>query len=307
MLIQKHAFLKTLPVVVGQHGACYQVLQKFEQGSFGMLFEAVQLVSVVQNASATAAHERLVVKVLDIRLRTNAHQYLNEVEALKKLSATSLKGFSELVDHGDTNPLLSQGLFKQREKFIVMKKLGPTLHKIFNENSRYLRQIDVLKLGICMVKLVQKLHSTGYLHLDIKTNNILFGCGEEPLNLNSQKDFLQMVPREAEEQEERELHYRQNRYQFDRCDLTPSDMHLIDFGSSVSYLDAEGSHLRDQDLGANDDRNIVFSSKNYFAGTTLTRRDDIISIAYNLLYLMNPHSCRLTKIVSSNKVPEIAW
>jgi hypothetical protein len=36
-------------------------------------------------------------------------------------------------------------------------------------------------------------------------------------------------------------------------------------------------------------RNIVFASKHYFNGDTLSRRDDIISIVYNLIYMMNPH------------------
>lgn len=35
-------------------------------------------------------------------------------------------------------------------------------------------------------------------------------------------------------------------------------------------------------------RNSFFASKNYFTGNKLSRRDDIIQIVYNLLYLTNP-------------------
>jgi hypothetical protein len=34
-------------------------------------------------------------------------------------------------------------------------------------------------------------------------------------------------------------------------------------------------------------RNNFFASKHYFNGDTLSRRDDIIQICYNLLYFMN--------------------
>jgi tRNA A-37 threonylcarbamoyl transferase component Bud32 len=37
-----------------------------------------------------------------------------------------------------------------------------------------------------MIKLIEKLHGTGYLHLDLKSNNLLFGPTEIPQNLNSE-------------------------------------------------------------------------------------------------------------------------
>jgi hypothetical protein len=83
-------------------------------------------------------------------------------------------------------------------------------------------------------------------------------------------------------------------------------MHLIDFGFSQSFLDEQGVHIAKSNIDCKIDRNIVFASKNYFNGTTLSRRDDIISIVYNLLYLMNPHKFKMSLIVSANKQPEIA-
>lgn len=43
-------------------------------------------------------------------------------------------------------------------------------------------------------------------------------------------------------------------------------------------------------------RNLFFASKNYFSGHTLSRRDDIIQIIYNLIYLTNPKDFKMAKI-----------
>ena len=83
-----------------------------------------------------------------------------------------------MIDHGKTNTLLSQGMFENNEKFIILERLGSSLNKIFSQNHKNMRKIDVLKLGISMLKLVKNLHSIGFLHLDIKANNLLFGANE---------------------------------------------------------------------------------------------------------------------------------
>ena len=94
---------------------------------------------------------------------------------------------------------------------------------------------------------------------------------------------------ENEERKKREMCYNQNRYQYERSELISPNLHLIDFGSSYRYRNYSGVHIKDTNSEVSTDRNLAFVSKNYFNGTTLTRRDDIISIVYNLIYLMNPH------------------
>jgi hypothetical protein len=47
---------------------------------------------------------------------------------------------------------------------------------------------------------------------------------------------------------------------------------------------------------------MMFASKNYFSGQTLSRRDDIIQIIYNLLYLLNPPNFRMQEIMDSDDI-----
>ena len=112
---------------------------------------------------------------------------------------------------------------------------------------------------------------------------------------------------EDEERINRQKCFNQNRYLYERSELVSQNLSLIDFGSSYRYRDDEGGHIKDSNSEIGCDRNLVFVSKNHFNGTTLTRRDDIISIVYNLIYLMNPHDFRMQSIVANNMQHEVAY
>ena len=61
---------------------------------------------------------------------------------------------------------------------------------------------------------------------------------------------------------------------------------LIDFGIAQPYLTPEGAHMpfrRNIPFKGN----VIFSSKNAFDQLTLSRRDDIISFMYFLIFCVN--------------------
>ena len=100
-----------------------------------------------------------------------------------------------------------------------------------------------------MIDLLEKLHSIGYIHCDIKPDNIMIG------------DYMR----------ERKL---------------MNKLYLIDFGISSRYLDSKGSHLPfKEDVPFKG--NVIFSSKNAFAQVSLSRRDDLISLVYFLIFCAN--------------------
>ena len=59
--------------------------------------------------------------------------------------------------------------------FIVMEKLGINLKDIVFKVYERLCMIDILKLGLQLVNIVEKMHNLGYIHKDIKPDNILIG------------------------------------------------------------------------------------------------------------------------------------
>ena len=79
-------------------------------------------------------------------------------------------------------------------------------------------------------------------------------------------------------------------------DLEGKQIKLIDFGVARPYLDNDGNHIKMSDSTFTG--NIIFSSKNGMANKSLSRRDDLISLTYVLLYLLQGNLSFLISDVS---------
>lgn len=96
------------------------------------------------------------------------------------------------------------------------------------------------------------MHESGYLYCDLKLNNIVIGG---PPELSGPRD----------------LHYKAR---------------LIDYGLARKYVDENGKHLPNVTQRVFRG-NVVFASKNLFNLDAPSRRDDLISLCYLLLYLVD--------------------
>jgi serine/threonine protein kinase len=114
-----------------------------------------------------------------------------------------------------------------------------------------------------LIDRLEGLHESGYIHNDLKPDNILLGS-----DFRHTPESQQIV--------------------------------LIDFGVSRSYLDGEFRHrsLRQEKKFQG---NYIFSSHNNFKFITLSRRDDLISLAYLLSYLFNPDVEWMDRIYNDSK------
>jgi serine/threonine protein kinase len=97
-----------------------------------------------------------------------------------------------------------------------------------------------------MVDNLERMHNLGYVHGDLKPDNMLLATPESKAS-----DFHQI--------------------------------YLIDFGLSRSWKKENGKHVDDKHRPFNS--NEWFASKHQFNNHTYSRRDDIICLVYSLLYL----------------------
>jgi serine/threonine protein kinase len=100
------------------------------------------------------------------------HLFEQELEILKKVS--DLPGFSKLIDRGVSNNFQTQGLdIEDNTRFMIMEKLGTSVMDILEKLDHKINKIDVLKIGIELLNLIETLHSKEIVHKDIKPDNIL--------------------------------------------------------------------------------------------------------------------------------------
>lgn len=124
-----------------------------------------------------------------------------------------------------------------------MPKYGPSL-KMMLRRSRYKRFSikSSVQIGLQLIDRLQDLHSIGFIHADLKPDNIL----------------LESANRKAKQS---------------------SKILLIDYGISRSYRDPFGDHIPFKQkvpfCG-----NLLFASKHAFMSFEQSRRDDLISLLY---------------------------
>jgi serine/threonine protein kinase len=132
--------------------------------------------------------------------------------------------------------------------YMVINLLGISLQEFKNKINKFPLNL-VLKIGIKIIILLKTIHEKGLVHRDIKPDNFLFGINE----LNKSNKL--------------------------------NELFLIDFGFCKSYLDGE-NHAKIRST-YNIIGSINYASIMSHRRYELSRRDDLESLCYMLLYFLN--------------------
>ncbi|KAF3963703.1 hypothetical protein ACB098_05G042700 [Castanea mollissima] len=131
---------------------------------------------------------------------------------------------------------------------MVMDMLGPSLWDVWNNNSHIMSTEMVACIAIEAISILEKMHSRGYVHGDVKPENFLLGTPGTP---DEKKLFL------------------------------------VDLGLASRWRDSNtGLHV-DYDQRPDVFRGTVrYASVHAHLGRTGSRRDDLESLAYTLIFLL---------------------
>ncbi|KAI7752818.1 hypothetical protein M8C21_001290 [Ambrosia artemisiifolia] len=131
---------------------------------------------------------------------------------------------------------------------MVMDMLGPSLWDVWNNNSHTMSIEMVACIAIEAISILEKIHSRGYVHGDVKPENFLLG-----------------PPGTADEKK----------------------LFLVDLGLATRWRDASSGLHVEYDQRPDVFRGTVrYASVHAHLGRTGSRRDDLESLAYTLVFLL---------------------
>jgi serine/threonine protein kinase len=121
-----------------------------------------------------------------------------ETQILEELKETKAKGFSEIITHG----AVSNDLY-----FIILRRYGPSIKQMIRRSVYKRFSVKTaIQIGLQLLDRLESLHKLGYLHCDLKPDNILLKSD-------------------------------------DWSSTTSSEIILIDFGITSQYKSIDGKHI----------------------------------------------------------------
>jgi serine/threonine protein kinase len=195
----------------------YKLVKKIGSGSFGEVYLTKDKNSILYAA-----------KIED---KTKKNRLKCEYNIYRKLNCKNIVGIPKIFGYIETVDY----------NIMIMELLGTSLENLFQENDKQFPMEFICKLAIDIITIIEKFHSKGFIHRDIKPNNFLF---------NYKKPYTQI--------------------------------YLMDFGLSKQFIHG-GKH---NDIKF--ERSLIgtarYASMNIHWGVEPSRRDDMESIGYLLIY-----------------------
>lgn len=102
-------------------------------------------------------------------MRVGKKEDIDKFKAEKKLKHL---GMPQFLGSG------SQDIEGMKHRFLVMPRYGRDIWKIFEEQNHKFPLHTVYRLGIQLLNILEYIHGTTYVHMDLKGSNILLGFGK---------------------------------------------------------------------------------------------------------------------------------
>ncbi|CEP03753.1 unnamed protein product (mitochondrion) [Plasmodiophora brassicae] len=169
-----------------------------------------------------------------------------------KISSKEIAALKSMSGNGAPK-LYYHGVHKDGWHVVVMERCGKSLYSVIEQRSKTKNQSWMLtvpearEVSLQALRLLKRLHDCGFVHADVKPAN--FVCGPQ-------------------------------------SDKFTSGIRLVDFGLSRPWRSSNGIHAEYWQHLTHFAGSLRYASLHAHLGRGLTRRDDLESLGYMMLYLM---------------------
>ncbi len=201
----------------------YRLQQKVGKGSFGEVFQC------------TKGNQKFAAKLEPRRKKGRRRRGPSQLEYENRVYGI-LKG-------GAGIPAIEAFFVQDDYNVMIMKLLGKSIQSVFESSGRNIPLVSVIAIGLRILSHLSYVHSKGFIHRDIKPQNIMLSAK-----------------------------------------ATDPQIYLIDFGLSKRFW-ADGKHIPYKDRKHGLTGTPRYCSINAMLGVEQSRRDDLESLGYVIIYL----------------------
>ena len=197
---------------------------------------------------------------LVVKITTQYEAFGSEIKKMRRISKHSKGRFS-------TPEVECYGMAVQGEElmaWVIMPRYGVNLEYVCERLGYQLSHATIHDVGSAILTTLEAVHKAGYVFCDLKLDNLMTG-------------YKQTVYKEKG----------------DKSILRDCSLHLVDFGYSTKYLDSKKNHIAKKKIDTFRG-NIIFGSYDQCDFYATSRKDDLISLCYILIYLL--HGGKLLEI-----------
>lgn len=215
---------------------------------------------------------------------------------------------------------------EKKYRFLVLQRFGDDVQKIWMRAAERFDMKSAFNIALKVIDTLEYIHSHGYVHADVKASNLLIewreGCfdNDEQKNTNNQpsadsgngsledssKTSRSRISRSTAVKRARPLSNLNGRSTItSKSSITSEDqIYLIDFGLVERFYSKDGTHREHvEDQRRANNGTIEFSSRDAHIGA-FSRRSDLESLAYNLLYWVSGGRLPWTNVLKDHHLVE---
>lgn len=160
---------------------------------------------------------------------------------------------------------------KKKYRFLVLERFGEDVQKIWIRANKRFDMNSAFNIALKVIDTLEYIHSHGYVHADVKASNLLIKTEKSKATRSIGAD---------------------------------DQIYLVDFGLVERYSTNDGSHrpyVEDQRRANNG--TVEFSSRDAHIGA-FSRRSDLESLAYNMLYWVSGGRLPWTHVLKDHQLVE---
>lgn len=189
--------------------------------------------------------------------------------------------FSKILANCQGFPLLYHSGVHDQKNIMIESLLGPSLDKLFKYCDKKFTLKTVCLVGKEVVNRLESMHKKGLLHRDLKPNNLTWGNfssryktlkTNNTVNITSNNNIITSN------------YFVNTNLNEVRNNL--ETIFLIDFGLSCTYLESMSQKHYKYEEGYSFVGTLRYASLNSHKGTRQSRRDDLESMMYILIYFL---------------------